>query len=73
MKEIFKLNSPAYIVSSASCVGHEESEGPLGDSFDIAVKGDDTFGMETWEKSESELVRLAVGKAFSKALITRAL
>ena len=70
MKEIFKLNSPVYIVSSASCVGHEESEGPLGDSFDIAVKGDDTFGMETWEKSESELVRLAVGKAFSKALIT---
>ena len=68
MKGIYRLKNPVYIVASAACVGHEESEGPLGNSFDIAMRGDDTFGMDSWEKAESELVRLAVSKAFSKSL-----
>ncbi len=68
MKDIIKLKKPVYIVSSSSVVGHEESEGPLSDSFDMAVCGDDFFGKETWEKAEAELQRLSATTALSKAL-----
>lgn len=70
MKDIIKLKRPVYIISSAAVVGHEESEGPLGELFDMAVPGDDFFGKDTWEKAESELQRLAVSLAMSKALVT---
>ena len=69
MKDILKLKKPVYIVASASVVGHEESDGPLGDFFDMAVAGDDFFGKDTWEKAESELQRLAVSLALSKSLL----
>lgn len=69
MKNIIKPQRPVYIVSSASAVGHYEACGPLGEEFDIAVKGDDLFGKDTWEGAESELLRLAVSQALSKALI----
>ncbi len=67
MKDIIKLERPVYVVASAAAVGHEEAEGPLGGSFDIALRGDDTFGKDTWEKSESELVRLCAERALCKA------
>ena len=54
------------ILSSASVVGREEDRGPLGGSFDITDTKDDRFGMETWEKSESEMQRLALGCAMNK-------
>ncbi len=69
MKDIYKLKSPVYIVSSAAVTGHEEHNGPLGRTFDLSVPGDDTFGCESWEQAESELVRMAVGIALSKALL----
>lgn len=69
MKDIYKLKSPVYIVSSAAVTGHEEYNGPLGESFDLSLPGDDTFGCESWEQAESELVRMAVGIALSKALL----
>ena len=69
MKNTIKLERPVYIVASAAAVGHEECEGPLGDVFDIAVRGDDLFGQDTWEKAEAEMLRLAVSEALSKSLI----
>ena len=58
------------IISSASVVGRDESEGPLGDTFDMADSGDGRFGMNTWEQSESEMQRLALGCAMSKCALT---
>ncbi len=63
-KEIIKTN--AYIVSSASCVGGREHEGPLGSFFDFHDP-EDSFGMPTWEKAESEMQRIALSCAMSKS------
>ena len=61
-----RLDRPVYIVSSASAVGKNESEGPLGLLFD-AVSDDDRFGQETFERAESEMQRLALERAIAKA------
>lgn len=63
----FRIKKPVYIVSSASVVGMEERNGPLGEYFDICEEKDDTFGQKTWEKAESEMQRMALGKALSLA------
>ena len=63
-KGIIKTN--AYIVSSASCVGGREHEGPLGSFFDFHDP-EDSFGMPTWEKAESEMQRIALSCAMSKS------
>ncbi|WP_099192454.1 stage V sporulation protein AD [Tepidibacter mesophilus] len=59
------LNSPV-IISTGSIVGPKEGEGPLKDYFDIILK-DDLFGEDSWELSESkmikEVIRMAVGKS----------
>ncbi len=56
-----------FIADSASVVGRAEYEGPLGDCFDIYSDSDDTFGMKTWEKAESEMQRLALSRVLSSA------
>ncbi len=63
----FNIKKPVYIVSSAAVVGIEETNGPLGEYFDICERKDDTFGLDTWEKAESEMQRMALGKALSLA------
>jgi len=57
-----------FIVSSGSVVGQKEKSGPLGDLFDLS--GDDRFGKDTWEKSEAEMQRLALGIALRKGEFT---
>ncbi len=57
-------NTPV-ISSSASVVGKKESEGPLGHLFDKTYT-DDTFGKDSWEKSESFLQKEAVSLAIEK-------
>jgi len=54
------------IFCAASCVGHDEKKGPLGDCFDLH-DDKDTFGQKTWEGSESEMQRLALNAALAKA------
>lgn len=49
----------AYLVNAASVAGSKESEGPLRLLFD-SFCSDDRFGQDTWEKSESEMVRLTL-------------
>ena len=55
-----------FILSCASVVGTRESEGPLGDAFDMVTE-DDKFGQDNWEAAESSLQKdaltLAIGKS----------
>ncbi len=62
---IFSPQKRVFIISEASVVGQKEKNGPLGGLFDLA--GDDRFGKDTWEKSESEMQRVALSYALSKA------
>ncbi len=63
-KECVELH--ARILSAASAVGKKESNGPLGDLFDLR---DETnrFGTKTWEGAESEMQRMALNTALGKA------
>lgn len=62
---IYLKNKPC-VLSSASCVGKTEKEGPLSEYFDICYD-DDGIGQSSWEKAESELLKNAVEKALEKA------
>lgn len=66
---IIRFEHPPAIISAASVAGRKENEGLLSGAFDI-VDETDTFGQDTWEKSESEMQRLAVKKALDKGGVT---
>ena len=66
-RRIIRLHE-ASIISAASVVGKNEFEGPIGECFDIYDQSD-KFGMKTWEKAESEMQRLALNTALSKASV----
>ena len=68
MSVIYLPKEPS-ILSGAAVVGEKEHSGPLGDIFDIHDKTG-AFGMDTWEKAESEMQRIAVNTALSKAKLT---
>ena len=53
-------------MSSASVVGPKEGEGPLKDTFDKIVE-DATFGKDSWEEGESEMLRETILLALRKA------
>lgn len=69
-KQSLAFEKPVYIMSAASIVGPKEGEGPLKDTFDEIVE-DPTFGKDSWEEGESEMMRqtslLALRKAKMKA------
>jgi stage V sporulation protein AD len=65
-KASVKLEAPVFVECTASVVGDKESEGPLGDGFDVVVK-DPMFGEDTWEKAESRLQEMTVDKLFMKS------
>ncbi len=56
----------AAILSASSAVGRKEHEGPLGALFDFHDPSD-SFGQNTFEKSEGEMQRIALASAMSKA------
>jgi len=56
---------PVYLRSWGSIVGKKEHEGPLGALFDT-FDDKDTFGKETFEKTEAEMQRLALETAITK-------
>lgn len=66
MREIIKLKKMPSIISYHSVVGSEEKSGPIGNCFD-EYSDDDKFGKSSWEKSESEMQRLALCGALKKA------
>ncbi len=63
---LIKLKNPPSILGSAAVVGDKEYKGPLGADFDLH---DETgmFGMDTWEKSESEMQRIVLNLALAKS------
>ena len=61
---IIKLDTT--VISAASVVGGREHEGPLGSFFDMHDK-EDSFGMPTWEKAESEMQRIAMSIALGRS------
>ncbi len=66
---ILSIPCPPCILASAAVVGQKEHAGPLGGDFDLYC-ADDRFGMDTWEKAESEMQRLALEKALGKAALS---
>lgn len=69
-KQTIKFNCPPAIISSASIVGEMEGQGPLAPFFD-QIETDPTFGKESWELGESEMLRRAVQTAISKSGLTK--
>ncbi|MBO6114000.1 MAG: stage V sporulation protein AD [Lachnospiraceae bacterium] len=69
-KQSIKFNNPPVIISHASVVGEMEGKGPLASYFD-EIENDATFGQDSWEKGESEMVRRAVSLAISKSGIDK--
>ena len=68
-KRYIKIKNPPKIIATSSVVGRKENEGCLGGCFDIFDQTD-SFGQDTWEKSESEMQRLAVKKVLEKSSLT---
>lgn len=66
MKRIIRLENPPSFVSEAAVGGFEERNGPLGEKFDFCDMKD-TFGKDTFELAESEMGRLALNTALTKA------
>lgn len=60
------MNLNAAFFSTACVAGKKESEGPLGDRFDW-IDATDRFSVKTWEDAESEMQRIALNIALSKA------
>ncbi|MBQ9608292.1 MAG: stage V sporulation protein AD [Lachnospiraceae bacterium] len=69
-KQTIKFNHPPVIISRASTVGEMEGQGPLASYFD-QIETDPTFGQDSWEKGESEMVRRTVELAISKSGIEK--
>ena len=69
MGSIIRIPKPVYILSAATVAGQHEKNGPLGEYFDIIGDKDDTFGCDTWEKTESEMQRLALSRALNYAAL----
>jgi len=68
-KSVINLKNAPHISETASVAGRKENEGLLEGLFDI-VDESDKFSQDTWEKSESEMQRLAVSKVLEKAKLT---
>ena len=62
---VLRPNDPPSVAGYAAVVGGKEYEGPLGAEFDLHDETGE-FGMDTWEKSESEMQRLALNLALAK-------
>lgn len=67
-KQSIAFENPVYIMSAACMVGPKEGEGPLKDTFDVVVE-DATFGKNSWEEGESEMMKQTSLLALRKAKI----
>lgn len=67
-RQSIAFEKPVYIMSAACIVGPKEGEGPLKDTFDVVVE-DATFGKDSWEEGESQLMKETSLLALRKAKI----
>ena len=68
-KQTVNFPSAPRIEAYISVVGKKESEGPLGECFDVITK-DAFLGEETWEKAESRLFETGYNSILQKAGIS---
>lgn len=68
-KQTVNFPSAPRIEAYISVVGKKESEGPLGECFDVIIK-DAFLGEETWEKAESRLFETGYNSILQKAGIS---
>lgn len=64
--QTFIFHNKPTIIGAFSAVGEKEGQGPMGHWFDY-VSDDDTFGESTWEKSESQMLKIAVEGAITRS------
>lgn len=67
-RQSFTFENQPVITAWASIAGKKESEGPLGNTFDI-TENDSYFGQKTWEQAEKHMQQLALEKLAQKAKI----
>lgn len=67
-KQSIAFERPVYIMSAACMAGPKEGGGPLKDTFDVVVE-DATFGKDSWEEGESEMMKQTSLLALRKAKI----
>ena len=60
-----KLEKAPYISGYGSCAGEKEAAGPIGKEFDLTFD-DPYLGQATWEKAESEMLRIAIHSGLQK-------
>ncbi len=65
-KQSIQFEKAPFIIGEASICGPKEAEGPLARYFDV-LSEDPTFGKDSWEEGESEMVRQSVTMAIKKA------
>ncbi|MCL2364850.1 MAG: stage V sporulation protein AD [Defluviitaleaceae bacterium] len=65
-KQTVRFANPPTVLAAASIVGPKEGEGPLSEYFD-QIAPDITFGTDSWEKAESQLVSDTIQLAVQKA------
>ncbi len=65
---LIRLQYAPSVVGYAAVGGSKEHQGPLGADFDLHDETD-RFGMDTWERAESEMQRLSLNLALAKAKI----
>ncbi len=63
---IIEFENRPSVIAYAAVVGKKEGEGPLGKCFDM-VLSDDRCGLDTWEKAESHIQKVAVGLVLDKS------
>lgn len=68
-RQTVEFASPPVIISFSSIVGPMEGLGPLGKSFD-KVLPDTLDGQESWEKTETKMLKDAVKMAISQAQLS---
>lgn len=64
--QTLKFHNKPYIISAYAIGGQKEGEGPLRDWFDECLE-DDTYGENTWEKSESKMLKIAMTESMRRA------
>lgn len=64
--QTLKFHNKPYIISAYAIGGKKEGEGPLRDWFDECLE-DDTYGENTWEKSESKMLKTAMMESMRRA------
>ncbi len=69
-RQTVRFDLPPSILGAASIVGKKEGKGPLAHSFD-EIREDTKFGQDTWEKAETQMQTLALGRALEKAGISQ--